>query len=132
MSSGPGVGESGERRPAASREPADYPAIAWLLVSAAGIAACITLLFLGMRVVMDIGGACAGGGSVPGRSCPDGIAAGITVATIGLFLTLGWNFIEYGIGPPGDEPGASIGWLFVGAVFAIMGAVPLWIAISAR
>lgn len=143
-------------------EPPDYPAIAWLLVSAAGLAACITLLFLGMRAVMDIGGACASGGPyVSVRPCPDGIAALMTVGTLGLFvfgglgiwagarlgggwaalpflawpglfLSLGWNFLEYGLRPPGDAPGPAIGWLFCGAVFVLMGAVPLWIAISAR
>ena len=131
-------------------------------MSAAGLAACITLLFLGMRAVMDIGGACASGGPfVSVRPCPDGIAALMTVGTLGLFvfgglgiwagarvgggwaalpflawpglfLSLGWNFLEYGIRPPGDEPGPSIGWLFCGVVFVLMGAVPLWIAISAR
>jgi hypothetical protein len=34
-------------------------AIGWLLVSAFGLAACVTVIFLSMRAVMDIGGACA-------------------------------------------------------------------------
>ncbi len=171
-SGGGGAGASGglgaqpppvtAERSAAADDAPDYTAIAWLLVSAAGLAACITLLFLGMRAVMDIGGACASGGPyVSVRPCPDGIAALMTVGTLGLFvfgglgiwaggrvgggwaalpflawpalfLSLGWNFLEYGIRPPGDEPGPSIGWLFCGAIFVVMGAVPLWIAISAR
>lgn len=148
--------------PSITTEPPDYPAIVWLLVSAAGLAACITFLFLGMRAVMDIGGACASGGPyVSVRPCPDGIAALMTVGTLGLFVfgglgiwagarigggwaalpflawpglffSLGWNFLEYGLRPPGDAPGPALGWLFCGAVFVVMGAVPLWIAISAR
>jgi putative oligomerization/nucleic acid binding protein len=157
-SGGAGGGAAGS----IAAEPPDYPAIAWLLVSAAGLAACITLLFLGMRAVMDIGGACASGGpSVSVRPCPDGIAALMPVGTLGLFVfgglgiwagarvgggwaalpflawpglfvSLGWNFLEYGLRPPGDAPGPALGWLFCGAVFVVMGAVPLWIAISAR
>lgn len=159
-----GSGGPGGAMPAGSTaaEPPDYTAIGWLLVSAAGLAACITLLFLGMRAVMDIGGACASGGPyVSVRPCPDGIAALMTVGTLGLFvfgglgiwagarlgggwaalpflawpalfLSLGWNFLEYGLRPPGEAAGPAIGWLFCGAVFVLMGAVPLWIAISAR
>jgi hypothetical protein len=143
-------------------EKPDYRAIAWLLVAAAGLAACLTLLFLGMRAVMDIGGACASGGPfVPVQPCPDGVPALMMIGTLGLFafgglglwagarvggawaglpllawpalfLSLGWNFLEYGVRPPGEEPGPSLGWLFCGAVFVLMGAVPLWIAIAAR
>ena len=40
----------------------------------AGLAAAITMLFLGVRAVMDIGGHCAGGGpDVYGRPCPRGV-----------------------------------------------------------
>ena len=140
----------------------DYRAIAWLLVAAGGLAACITLLFLGMRAVMDIGGACASGGPfVPVQPCPDGVPALMTIGVLGLFafggvglwagakvggawaalpllawpglfLSLGWNFLEYGIAPPGGEPGPAVGWLVCGVVFVLMGGVPLWIAIGAR
>jgi hypothetical protein len=146
----------------AERERPDYRAIGWLLVSAGGLAACITLLFLGMRAVMDIGGACASGGPfVPVQPCPDGVPALMTIGVLGLFafggiglwagaraggawaalpllawpglfLSLGWNFLEYGISPPDGEPGPAIGWLVCGVVFVLMGGVPLWIAISAR
>ena len=34
-----------------------------VLVAAFGLAACVTLIWLGMRAVMDIGGACAEGGA---------------------------------------------------------------------
>jgi hypothetical protein len=157
-----GSGGTAGSAPSITTEPPDYPAIAWLLVSAAGLAACITFLVLGMRAVMDIGGACASGGpNVSVQPCPDGIAALMTVGTLGLFvfgglgiwagarvgggwaalpflawpglfLSFGWNFLEYGLRPPGDAPGPALGWLFCGAVFVVMGAVPLWIAISAR
>ncbi len=140
----------------------DFPAIAWLLVAAGGLAACITLLFLGMRAVMDIGGACASGGPfVPVQPCPDGVPALMTIGVLGLFafgglglwagarvggawaglpllawpglfLSLGWNFLEYGVSPPGEDGGLAIGWLFCGVIFVVMGAVPLWIGISAR
>jgi hypothetical protein len=146
----------------ADGEVPDYRAIAWLLVAAGGLAACITFLVLGMRAVMDIGGSCASGGPfVSVQPCPDGVPAAMVVGTLGLFgfgglglwagarigggwaalpllawpglfLSLGWNFLEYGIWPPGDEPGPAIGWLVCGVVFVLMGAVPLWIAISAR
>ncbi len=150
-----GSGVTGAEQP-------DYRAIAWLLVAAGGLAACLTLLFLGMRAVMDIGGACASGGPfVSVQPCPDGVPALMVIGTLGLFgfgglglwagarvggawvalpllawpalfLSLGWNFLEYGLRPPGEEPGPAIGWLFCGVVFMLMGAVPLWIAISAR
>ncbi len=43
-----------------------------LLVAVAGLTACITLLDLGMRAVMDLGGACADGGPyVSAQPCPD-------------------------------------------------------------
>lgn len=45
-------------------------AIGWLLVSAFGLAACVIVMFLSMRAVMDIGGACASGGPyVPAQPC---------------------------------------------------------------
>jgi Short C-terminal domain len=136
--------------------------VARLLVSAFGLAACVTVIFLSMRAVMDIGGACASGGPyVPAQSCPEGVAALMTIGMLGifgfgglglwagaqlgggwaglpllawpaLFLSLGWNFIEYGVRPPGDAPGPELGWLVCGVAFVAIGAVPLLIAISAR
>jgi hypothetical protein len=143
----------------------DGRAALWLLVSAAGLAACITLLFLGMRSVMDIGGACADGGPyVSAQSCPEGVAIVMPLGMLGLFgfgalgfwagarvgglwaalpllawpalfLSLGWNFLEYGIAPsPELEPdgGPIWGWLIPGVLFVLMGAVPVWIAWRAR
>ena len=90
----------------------------------------ITLLFLGMRAVMDVGGACADGGPyVSAQPCPDGVplamiggmfglfgSAGLIVwfgSRIGtgaaaivalgwplLFLGLGFNFLDYAFHPP--------------------------------
>ena len=136
--------------------------VARLLVSAFGLAACVTVIFLSMRAVMDIGGACASGGPyVPARPCPDGVPALMTIGMLGLFgfgglglwagsqvgrgwaalpllawpalfVSLGWNFLEYGIRPPGGQSGPEIGWLVCGVVFVATGAIPLVIALAAR
>jgi len=123
-----------------------------VFISLAGVACCITLVFLGMRAVMDIGGVCAEGGPyVPRQSCPDGVPAlmiggiwgGIifvglyvwqtikwgvpsllALAWPALFLSLGWNFFEYALDPPGDE-GLVWSWLICGILFFVMGGIPL-------
>ncbi len=122
--------------------------VGWL-----GLAACLTLVFLGMRAVMDVGGACADGGPyVSAQSCPDGSAAALVLGTIlgmgfgfvasvggvgvggiwmatpflawaALFGSLGWNFMEYGVF---DAPsGIDWGWAIPGVLFWIMAAGPL-------
>lgn len=131
------------------------------LVGVAGLAFSITVLWLTMRAVMDIGGSCGSGGpyqiAVP---CPDGIdllmilafplgftSVGIMVwkgARLGpswvglaalawpaLFLSLGWNFIEYGLWPP-YPGGAELGFLIPGVIFLVMGGVPLWLWFATR
>jgi hypothetical protein len=151
-----------ERRSGAS---VDWRGVLWLLVSAAGLALCIGWLFLGMRAVMDIGGACADGGPyVPAQPCPTGVPLFMTLGMFGLFLfgglglyagarvggawaalpllawpalfiSLGWNFLEYGIAPPPElapEGGPEWGWLIPGVVFWLMGGVPLALAWPAR
>ena len=115
----------------------------------------LTLLYLGMREVMEIGGACAEGGPYQTRQeCPDGapealfggawgglIGAGIfalSARALGgsytrlllwawpaLFLSLGWNFLEYGLDPPGGTEGAVAGWLVCAVLFGLMGGIPL-------
>jgi hypothetical protein len=45
-----------------------------------------------------------------------------------LFLSLGWNFFEYGFDAPGG--GTSAGWIVCGVVFAVMGGVPLVLLLS--
>src|SRR5262245_50192863 len=50
-------------------------ASAWIFVSLAGVAGGMTLLYLGMRSVMEVGGACGEGGPyVIRQPCPEGAA----------------------------------------------------------
>ena len=125
------------------------------LVGVAGLATALTILWLGMRAVMDVGGYCAEGGPyVIDVNCPDGVAlliplsiflglgsaalAGIKGIALGggwgsivllawpvLFISLGWNFLDYAFNPPGDEGGIVWGWLIPGLLFVAMGAFPL-------
>ena len=44
----------------------------------------------------------------------------------GLFLSLGWNFLEFSFAPPGG--GFAWGWLVCGVVFVLMGGLPLLLA----
>jgi hypothetical protein len=115
----------------------------------------VTLLFLGMRAVMDVGGACADGGPyVSAQPCPDGVplamiggmfglfgAAGLIVwfgSRIGtaaasivalgwpaLFLALGLNFLDYAFNPPDDVATPVWGWLIPGVLFWLIGGAPL-------
>jgi len=132
-----------------------------MVVGLAGATAGLVLVFLGMRAVMEIGGACASG-NTPfeiQRQCPKGVPGlmfgGIfgglvflgvyTVNTIGpnltllgwpaLFLSLGYNFADYGIDPPASfGGGVSVGWLVCAVLFFLMGGVPLvlWIMAVTR
>ena len=131
-----------------------FKRVIWILGSLFLVSAGITLLFLGMRSVMDIGGACASGGPfVPVQPCPDGVPAlmigGIWIGMLAafaygwsslsagipsfvgllwpaLFMSLGWNFLQYAFDPPFGE-GPVWGWLLPGIIFELMGAVPLWL-----
>ena len=124
------------------------------LVGVAGLTACVVVIFLAMRAVMDIGGFCAEGGPYEIEvHCPGGVPLLMTLAFPGLFLfgglmlwsgspiggpyqgavffawpalflSLGWNFLEYGFAPPGGG-GLAWGWLLCGVVFVAMGGVPL-------
>ena len=122
----------------------------------------IAILWLSMRAVMGIGGACASGGPyVPAVQCPDAVvlltplsifggmigvglaiwggvglagpwAGLVSLAWPALFLSLGWNFLEFGLRPPGGEPGEVVwSWLFCAVVFFLMGGGPLLGAIWA-
>ena len=132
-------------------------ATASVFVTLAGVACGLTLLYLGMRAVMDIGGACASGGPyVPRVECPEGVPllmfAGIwgglifvglylwstskhKVPTLvafawpALFLSLGWNFLDYGIDPPVGE-GLVWGWLICAVLFVAMGGLPLLVMVK--
>lgn len=119
----------------------------------------MTMLFLGMRSVMGIGGACAEGGPfVPVRPCPEGVpllvVGGFWLGALStavyawkvyahkapsllayfwpaLFLSLGWNFAQFGFAPP-DGSGLVWGWIVCAAVFLLMGGLPLVIVVWAK
>lgn len=124
-----------------------------VFVSLAGVSAALTILFLSMRSVMKIGGACASGqtafeivhpcphgvpllmlGAVWGgllfaglyawQSFRNGVPSLVALLWPALFLSLGWNFLQYGISPPGDG-GLVWGWLVCAVVFILMGGIPL-------
>lgn len=122
-----------------------------VVVSTTGIAFAIGGVFLAMRDVMEVGGACASGGAYQvATPCPDGtgllMGLGIPLGIVwvmvniaacfrvdaplaawfgwpALFLSLGWNFWEYGLDPPVGGP--VWGWIVCGVVFVAMGAGPL-------
>ena len=125
----------------------------FVFLTLAAFVVALTWLFLGMRAVMEIGGACAEGGPfVPVRPCPNGvpvvmiggiwgglISLGLYIwqaskhrvpslallAWPALFLSLGWNFLEFGLDPPGPGGGVEWGWLVCAIVFGLMGGLPL-------
>jgi hypothetical protein len=136
---------------ASPEEPAPVRPLALALValSAFGVAACLTLLFMGMRGVMDLGGWVATGGPYEiAHPAPDWVwlipvsivcgvacgglnvvaawrAGGFTLLPFiwsALFFSLGWNFLEYGLRPP-EGDGLVWGWIVCGVVFWIM-AIP--------
>ena len=113
----------------------------------------ITIVSLGMRSVLNVGGTCASGNSpyVIRQQCPTGVDwllprgiwAGLgfvalfvlstpaggkksaILAWSGLFLALGWNFLQYGL--PIQGHGVYAGWLVPGILFVLMGIAPLFI-----
>lgn len=112
-----------------TEHPWRWRAIAGVALTALGMALCMTLLFFAMRGVMDLGGFVATGGPYEiAHPAPDWIwllpvsivggmmlgfanaafaarAGGFNLAIpawSAVFLSLGWNFAEYGIHPPGD------------------------------
>ena len=146
-----------------TRSSTPWPSVLGFLVGLAGIAGSITVVFLGMRSVLDVGGQCASGGPyVIATPCPDGtwllplaifaglgftflaIATGTTIggiysslpglAWVGLFCSLGFNFLQWGIAPPADPSAEGSGgplWVFLalGLMFEVMGLVPLGAAL---
>lgn len=128
-------------------------------LSLAGIACALTLVYLSMRSVMDVGGFCAEGGPFEIEThCPQGvpgvmigslwggiILAGVYVWQVlrhrvpsftgllwpALFLSLGWNFLEYAFNPPGTGGGVVWGWLVCGVLFVLMGGLPLLVMLPA-
>jgi hypothetical protein len=124
----------------------------WTLFALAGTAFCLTVQFMGMRGIMRLGGMVATGGPyaiehpAPGWVwvMPVSILAGLILVFVyavmaskakipsligyawpALFLSLGWNFFEFGFRPPGGH-GWAWGWLVCGVTFALMGGVPLY------
>ena len=130
--------------------------IGGLAVSVALVGVGLAWTYLGMRAIMDIGGACATGGPyVPVQPCPAGastlLSVGIpllllaTFAASGLALwikaptllllmwfllfgSLGWNFLEYALA----EDDIVMGWLVPGIMFELMAlpALLLWFGSS--
>jgi len=138
-------GGSQASTPARSSTP--WLAVAGFLIGMAGIAAAISIGFLAMRGVLDVGGSCASGGPyVIATPCPDGTwllplaifaglgfaflaAAGGTkiggiyavapgLAWVGLFCSFGFNFLQWGIAPPADPSSGGGG---PGLVFILIG-----------
>ena len=125
------------------------------VVGMGGLAFTLTILWLSMRAVMGIGGSCASGGPyVPAVQCPDAVVALTPLSIFGLFifgglaawgavslggpwlglislgcpalfLSLGWNFIDFGLHPPGGDGEVVWSWLFCAVIFGLMGGVPL-------
>jgi hypothetical protein len=117
-----------------------------------GGAFAVTCLYHGMRGIMRLGGMVASGGPyaiahpapswawilpvaiIFGMACffinlfssdPDGVNL-MPLAWPGVFLSCGWNFLEFAFFPPGG--GLAWGWLVSGVVFVLMGGVPLLLA----
>jgi Short C-terminal domain len=128
-------------------------------LSLAGVACALTMVYLSMRAVMEVGGFCAEGGPFEIEThCPQGVPgvmvgsllggivlAGVYVVLVikhnvpnfvgllwpALFLSLGWNFLEYAFDPPGTQGGVVWGWLICGIVFMLMGGLPLLVMLPA-
>ena len=126
------------------------PRPARLLMAVFLFSASLTVLFLSQRAVLNIGGFCAEGGPYEiATHCPEGIPLMATVAPLvmiasiflfafsakghlagvfflwaGLFVSLGWNFLEFGLNPP-EGDGRIYAWLITGVLFILMGLAPL-------
>lgn len=123
----------------------------FFLICVAWVAGCLTCLFLAMRAVLRLGGFVASGGPyVIAHPAPDwvwlvpvSIVTGIAAALVGffttrhtgranllwlawpaLFVSLGWNFLEFGFSPPTGQ-GMAWGWVICGFIFIPMGLLPL-------
>lgn len=119
-----------------------------------GVSFAITCLYHGMRGIMRLGGMVASGGPyaiahpaptwvwilpvsiVFGMACfflnlfssdPDGVNL-MPLAWPGLFLSCGWNFLEFAFRPLGG--GIAWGWLVCGVLFVLMGGLPLLLALK--
>lgn len=130
------------------------------LIGVGGVAFSLTLLSRSMRSVQAIGGVCRSGASATQivHHCPAGVGGTMTLSIFGgllflllfticagdsgrsllllawsaLFITLGWNFLDYGlhitVSSSATGSGVSGGFLVCAVLFIIMGAVPLvWV-----
>jgi hypothetical protein len=149
--SAPGRGDAGASI-GASAGPSTRTVLLYL-VGIAGLAFSIALMFIEMRAVLDVGGSCADGGPyVSAQPCPEGtwlmflaifggfgwgalaFWAGSSIggrfgsvpflAWPALFCTLGFNFLQYGVSPPGGG-GIELGFLIPGILFELVGGIPL-------
>jgi hypothetical protein len=123
------------------------------------LAGATTAVYLAMRDVMAIGGSCASGGPYEvATPCPEGTGALMTGGIFGwfvgaglvgvagsrlpgsygalallgwpaLFLSLGWNFLEFGFDPAGGG-GTDGSLVFCGVLFFLMGGLPLLLGLK--
>src|ERR1700704_5861521 len=149
------AGLSRPREAGAGTEPSSSILLVYL-VGVAGLAFSITLMFVEMRAVLDVGGSCGSGGSGIAQPCPDGtglmflaIFGGFAWAALAfwagakiggrygavpllawpaLFGSLGFNFLQSGVTPPGGG-GPELGFILPGIVFELMGVIPLLLGI---
>ena len=135
-------------------ERAGFSLVGWVVAfaGAAGLAGCITLLYRGMAVIMSTeGGFVASGGPYEiAHPAPDwawlvplsimsGMAFGgmslagsfrgwgvnpALFAWMGLFISLGWNFLRLGLIDPPENLESGWGWVVSGVVFWLMGFAP--------
>lgn len=116
----------------------------------------IIWLYLGMRGIMRLGGFVASGGPyhiahhAPGWTWMIFVSVFLGLIAVfvsffatkriggpnlmalawsALFLSLGWNFAEFGIHPPGGD-GLAWGWIICAICFIPMGLIPLLFIIS--
>lgn len=120
------------------------------------VAASVTIAFLCMREIMAVGGSCASGGPYQvAQECPSNmwlmfvaVAAGLLggrltavgrlpggasltlLAWCALFLSMAWNFFEFGVSPPAPATGTQWGWIVCGIVFVVMGGLPLFYVVT--
>ena len=64
-----------------------------------------------------------------GTSLGGGWMSLVFLASPALFISLGWNFLEFGFSAP---DGWVWSWLFCGVLFVLMGAVPLVLGLRPR
>ncbi len=126
-----------------------------MLVGIFGFTMAMTIFYQAMRGVMKLGGFVASGGPYAiSHPAPDWVwvfpvsifgcvifivfnqvnarrIGGVNLMTLLfpiVFLSLGWNFLEFALKPPGGG-GLAWGWLICAVSFALMGGVPLLLLI---